>query len=380
MSTIRVAAILNVIPHYRQRFWEVVHGSEEIEVTIFCQTELPDSGLRLVHDEIPQRVVPIDFWGNERLAAWQRLPWKRLRDEFDVLVWYGNPRLISGFVGASALQKMGKPIVIYGQAHTAGANPITEKMRLKWWQTFTHLLVYSDTEVTQLRRQGFKRQRIFGINNGLDQEAIDAAAREWGSAQVEQFGIAQALDGRRVTLSLGRIQERQRLALLVEALPQIVNRFPDLIHLVIGDGPMKQELVERARELGGNEHIRWLGPVYGEEQLAPWLLSAELLIHPGAVGLTLMHAFGYGLPVVTHDEAEQHMPEFCAFEEGVTGVTFRCGDVDDLVFRVCERLRDKSGTAKMGQAGLERVRASYNVDEMARRFVRATMSAYRSSS
>jgi hypothetical protein len=53
-------------------------------------------------------------------------------------------------------------------------------------------------------------------------------------------------------------------------------------------------------------------------------------VSPGNVGLTCMHSFGYGVPVITHDDADEQMPEWEAIVPGVTGDVFRRNSAEDL--------------------------------------------------
>src|SRR5262245_35041280 len=137
---LRVAIVTNVVPHYRVAFYERLIRRGDMEVRIFCQRSLPGSNLELHHDRLEERVTLVPFvgLGGERLG-WQRLPWRRLLSSFDVLFVLGNPRVVSNLVLATLARAMGKRVVIVGQAHTAGANPLTERMRLWWWRRFDHL-------------------------------------------------------------------------------------------------------------------------------------------------------------------------------------------------------------------------------------------------
>jgi len=174
MKRLRVAAATNVIPHYRQRFWELVHERGQLDVTLFCQTEWPGTGLHLVHDEVPQPVVPLHHWGDERHLGWQHIPMSLLAGDFDVFYWMGAPRLLSTVLWATLQAKLGKPVVIGGQAHSASSNRWSEALRLRWWRSFKHLIVYTDSEEEYLRARGFADHYIRGMNNGLDQKRIDA--------------------------------------------------------------------------------------------------------------------------------------------------------------------------------------------------------------
>src|SRR5690606_11454771 len=77
-----------------------------------------------------------------------------------------------------------------------------------------------------------------------------------------------------------------------------------------------------------------LGAIYKEHDLVPWFLSAEAMIHPASIGLSLLHSFGYGLPVITNNNRAKHGPEFCALEDNKNGITYIENDLDDLIEKV----------------------------------------------
>ena len=105
------------------------------------------------------------------------------------------------------------------------------------------------------------------------------------------------------------------------------------------------------------------------------MLVEALLVHPGAIGLSLLHAFGYGLPVVTHGNAEHHGPEFAVFEEGRSGRTYPEDDPQALASATIELLHDQAARARMKRHVQDIVKTQYNSDVMVERFVAAAKRA-----
>ncbi|MEZ5933383.1 MAG: glycosyltransferase [Alphaproteobacteria bacterium] len=98
-----------------------------------------------------------------------------------------------------------------------------------------------------------------------------------------------------------RLTPKTRLLQAVEAVQRVSAEHPDVLLAVIGDGTMRADAEALVEEKGAGNSVRFLGAMFDEDQLAPWFLSAECLLYPGPIGLSLLHAFAYGLPVVTHD-------------------------------------------------------------------------------
>jgi glycosyltransferase involved in cell wall biosynthesis len=369
-APLRVAVVTNVLPHYRAPFYRRLFQHEDLDVEVFCQPAISGMNLQTAHHEFPGRVTLVRSISLKReVLGWQRLPWRKLQTAFDVVFVLGNPRIMSNVLLAGMLRSRGRRWVIWGQAHTAGANPITEQIRLWWWRTSDNLLVYTDGEVRRLRAMGLGRQHIVGINNGLDQDHIDAVAGAWDDRRLASWRERSGVMERTQVLSCARLEPKNRFDVWLAAMSQVIARYPDLVWCVVGDGPERPALEAQARRLGVTGHVRWLGSIVDETELAPWFLSSRLLVHPDGIGLSLLHAFGYGLPVVTQGDAATQYPEFDAFVAGETGLPYGRGDAISLATAVCRCLSDEPGRRRMGERARRVAREQFNVGIMVSRFV-----------
>ncbi len=146
--------------------------------------------------------------------------------------------------------------------------------------------------------------------------AVSELARRWqmealgsdaveipNGVDVDFFRRARPLDGYpragRTIAFLGRFDEsRKGMDVLVEALPWVVERYPDLEILVIGGGG-KKALRRRAGE--NAKRLRFLGQV-DDEMKAAALASADVYCAPNiggeSFGIVLVEAMATGTPVV----------------------------------------------------------------------------------
>jgi glycosyltransferase involved in cell wall biosynthesis len=375
----KIAIVIDSVPSYRRSFYRQLMDNPDIDLTVYCQSHVRGFNVYTIHKELGDTFVEVPFVSTpEHQAAWQSLPVRHLFSNFDVCFFHGNPRVVSSVVWGTLFRVLGKKIVIWGQAHTAGANPVTERIRLAWWRLFSNFLVYTDAEADCLLGRGFGRKRVVGMNNGLDQQQIDDVSRGWTESRLLKWQKERQLDDKTVLLSCARLVEKNRFDVMLAALPALADRYPDLVWAIIGKGSEHDALSARAAELGVSERIIWVGELYDEDALAPWFLSSEMLIHPGAIGLTLMHAFGYGLPVITHDNMVFHMPEIAAFEDGVNGAVFRQNDAASLADVIADLLGNRPRRNAMRTAAFRTVREDYNTRVMAERFLQIARTAYES--
>jgi glycosyltransferase involved in cell wall biosynthesis len=182
-----------------------------------------------------------------------------------------------------------------------------------------------------------------------------------------------------LALYVSRLGNGEKLRILIETWRLISRAVPEARLLIIGDGPARHELLAHVEALGVSGSVRCVGAIYGEHAIAPYFLSACLMLHPTRIGLSLNHAMMYGVPVATFDDAATHSPEFEALRDGVNGVAVPTGDVLALARRAADVLRHHALAADLGRRARETMRASYTMDAMVEGFLAATRRAHAAS-
>lgn len=195
--------------------------------------------------------------------------------------------------------------------------------------------------------------------------AVSELARRWqvqalgadaveipNGVDVASFGRAPALEGypRRggTVLFLGRYDEpRKGMGVLLEALPGLVARHPDLQVLVVGRGD-EDDLLERAGRLAG--HLRVLGQV-GDAEKASAMRSADVYVAPNlggeSFGIVLVEALAARTPVVASKlDAFRRV-----LRDGSAGVLTEVGDADELGDAVDRVLGDAALRDRIVAAG-----------------------------
>ncbi|MET0456659.1 MAG: glycosyltransferase family 4 protein [Mycobacterium sp.] len=164
------------------------------------------------------------------------------------------------------------------------------------------------------------------IPNGVDVDAFASAARLDGYPR----------EGKTV-LFLGRYDEpRKGMAVLLGALPALVEAFPDVEVLVVGRGD-EEELREEAGELAS--HLRFLGLVDDAEK-ASAMRSADVYCAPNtggeSFGIVLVEAMAAGTAVVASDlHAFRRV-----LEDGAAGKLVPIDDSEALGAALIEMLSD----------------------------------------
>lgn len=171
-----------------------------------------------------------------------------------------------------------------------------------------------------------------------------------------------------VVITVARLASQKGIRYLVEAAALFPPEHRPFF-LVVGDGPLRGELVRQAATLGVNKHLFFTG---SRNDLPQLLNAADLLVLPSlteGLGLVLLEAMAASLPVVATRVGG--IPEVVV--DGETGILVPPRDPAALAQAIEILLANPERARAMGAAGRERVRRFFTVEKMAR----SVMALYR---
>jgi glycosyltransferase involved in cell wall biosynthesis len=139
-------------------------------------------------------------------------------------------------------------------------------------------------------------------------------------------------------LYVGRLSKEKGLYDLLEAFHDVRERIPEARLGIVGPGALTDDLQRRARELGLESTVAFLGRK-GPDDIGRLLLDSDVLVLPSHTepwGLVVNEALSYGCPVVVSDVCGC-VPELV--RDGVTGYSFPVGDVRALCMAMISAAR-----------------------------------------
>lgn len=293
----------------------------------------------------------------------------------DVMITVWNSRWLSLLLALRKARKRGVRTVVWGHGYSKQESPTRARLRKRVGGMADAMLFYSRRVADRYIEQGVDPTKVFVAPNGLDQEPIQAAREVWLATpdRLAVFRREQNVpEEAEPILYVSRFDPANRVDLLLHAVARLAGGRPNLrVHLVGKGEPEMTRLQNLASELGIEDRLRFLGPIYTEDELAPWFLTARAFCYPDNIGLSLHHAMGYGLPVVTGDNAATQNPEYEALVPGENGLIYPAGDADGLADSLNKLLSEERLADRLGQAALQTARTRYNLPNMCRGFLEA---------
>lgn len=149
------------------------------------------------------------------------------------------------------------------------------------------IIAASDETAQRLRAELGPDAAVTVAPNGIDLDAVRAApAAPHGSDLVV----------------VGRLLSHKRVDLLLDTVAELHARAWPVTLSVIGDGPEREALERRARDLGIAEAVRFRTDVHDQGALYGELKAARVFVFPSereGFGIAVLEALACGLPVVT---------------------------------------------------------------------------------
>jgi N-acetyl-alpha-D-glucosaminyl L-malate synthase BshA len=155
-----------------------------------------------------------------------------------------------------------------------------------------------------------------------------------------------APQGEKIIMHISNFRPVKRIPDVVEIFARIQEKVPARL-VFVGDGPERPRGQEKARELGIQDRVLFLGKHQSVDEL---LACADLFLLPSkneSFGLAALEALACGVPVVGSNMGG--LPEVVV--HGETGYLFPMGEVDAMAAAGIDLLKDEAEWKRVSAAG-----------------------------
>ncbi|MBI5164567.1 MAG: glycosyltransferase family 4 protein, partial [Magnetospirillum sp.] len=227
------------------------------------------------------------------LRAWLRHRPDLVYERYNLFFLPG--RWLKAVTGCPLLVEVNAPLAHEREARLRAVAAWSERTV---WRAADAVLPVTAVLAGHLIAAGVAPARIAVIANGVARERFPAGLD--GSATRRALG----LEGKVVLGFSGFLRAWHGLSAAIEVMAALPER-PDLHLLVIGDGPARVELEERARALGLEGRLTVLG-VVPRDRIAACLAAVDIALQPQAVAyaspLKLFEYMALGRAIVAPDQ------------------------------------------------------------------------------
>lgn len=205
-----------------------------------------------------------------------------------------------------------------------------------------------------LASDGVPRSKIVTVHEGIDVERV--ANVPSASVHAELFLPTHAP----IVGNIGALVPHKGQRHFVDAAALVVREVPDARFVILGEGELRAALEHQVKHLHLERHV--FLPGFRADVLA-LLKGVDVFVMSSeteGLGTSILDAMACGKPVV--GTRTGGIPE--VVDDGVTGTLVLPHDPKALADAIVDLLRDPQRGARMGAAGLARVRERFSLDRM----------------
>ena len=257
-------------------------------VTIFtsdyeAENQWPPKGVELVKfkcaaNVIGMKVTPDMLWADY--------------SKFDIIHLHNYRTYVN-----LAVARQKKPMVLQAHGNAAPmkslkAKPVNYLCRRYVLNRCSAFIADAEMEIEHFMAEGAKREQISLIPVGIDYREFAYAPETMGKKP----------NGKKTVLFLGRFHPIKAPDMLVKAFA-LLSRNDTVLEIAGVDYGVEGEMRRLVKQLGIEDKVRWLGPLYGADKVKAYA-NADVNVMPSRYemfGLTFLEALACGTPVIITD-------------------------------------------------------------------------------
>ncbi len=269
-----------------------------------CKTHENWDGIEIIRRPyLPEKFEVLQAEGGGLPVVWKKYPFAKLavmafaavqfitvlREARDCAVVHANWSLSGMICWASQLFDR-RPFVV-----TVHGSDLFQVGEIKWVRWLTRVALN-------------RAKRVIAVSQALADAAIGLGIKP-ELVEVIPDGVNTnkffPLDGIRQNylLYIGSFIRRKGVEYLIKAMPFIIQKYPTIKLVLVGDGPLKAEYQGIIKELNIHESICFAG-LKSQDEVSALLQKAAVLVLPSVeegLGVVLLEALSSGLPCVASD-------------------------------------------------------------------------------
>lgn len=260
---------------------------------------------------------------------------------------------------ASILGRIANIPIIIATRHSADIYGKRREWVNSWARCLCDAVVAVSREVrdAELQWSRIRPSQVVVIPNGVEIQAYTGIDQTKVATLLDELNIPPNVP---VLGTIASFKEYKGHTYLIDATVRILEEFPDLKVLLVGDGPLRTQLEKEVEALSLTHSIIFTGIRHDVREVLSFL---DLFVLPSSsegLPMAILEAMAAGRPVVATRVGG--VPE--AVVDGVTGFLVPPRDPAALAEAIACLLRDHDLRRVMAQAARERVAQYFSVERM----------------
>ena len=218
----------------------------------------------------------------------------------------------------------------------------------------TTICVSNAVRDSLIQQYHFPARKIITIHNGI-------SLREFAPGRIDRTAIRTKLEicsDDFLLVCIARLSTEKGIDILLSAMSRVIQMYPSCKCIIIGEGPLREKLLEQLKSLGLSRHVFMEG---FQADVRPYLCAADAFVltsHIEGLPFSVLEAMACGLPcVVTNVGGNAE-----AVVHKVNGLIVDHRSVEEVVQAISYLLTHPQERAGMAQASRSRVCEEFDIE------------------
>ena len=330
---------------------------EKFHVSVLClraigplAPEIEKLGIKII--ALPQRPGKTDYFSFLKVARIFR------QENVQVIHTHNTQPLLDGVMGAllSGVTRV---------VHTDHARQFPDKNRYMFMEWLMSHFVYKMVGVSKQTQQNLHKyekipsRKLMSIENGIDiqrfQIEIDVTLKKKELALPDKGQVIGVIS---------RLEKVKGITYLLQAMPQIIERIPDITLLIVGDGSEMKQLKTQSKQIRIQDHVVFAGSRHDIPEI---LQVLDLFLLPSlseGLPLGLLEAMAAGCPVLASKVGG--IPS--VIENGKNGLLISPGDPEAIRKGILRLLFDEQQRNRFSDTAFQIIAERFSAEQMSRNY------------
>jgi len=224
-----------------------------------------------------------------------------------------------------------------------------------------HVVAISEEIKDEVLESGLARKKISVIENGID---VSRFLNKYDRNEIfKEFDIEP---DKKIIGTIGRLSKEKGQSNFIDAAKALIEKFDNLVFMIVGDGPLRDELRAHVSNLGLQDNFIFTGV---SENIPKVFALLDIFVLPSlteGLPMVLLEAMAAKKPIVA--TAVGAIPRLISDKR--SGCLVKPKDTDGIIKAVEFMLNNTDDKTKIAQRGYEIVCTKYSSDEMAKKYIR----------
>lgn len=250
-------------------------------------------------------------------------------------------------------------------------NNVKDKLRLKLYMKADAVIFYWKKGKEEIEKFTGVQKHFFVAPNTLDTDELIEIKNKFDNSGKDEIKKQMGIETEYHFVYAGRLIYDKQVDILLKAFRLVNIKNSDCSLSIIGDGPEKQNLISLSKKLE-LKNVEFRGEILDETEVGKWIYASDAFTMPGRLGLSVVHSFCFGTPVISQKKDTYYHGEGISYlENNFNGILTEDGSEESFASAMLKIISDKTFAGELRKNAFQTATGECSIENMLNGFEKA---------